>query len=235
MYATLDNPLFVSHARTGRSTDRSDLGAWRGGGLLGSSDWCGDRWRLRARWAPSSARVLDSAATAISALIKNSGCGVTCVETSSWANQAEPLLRQNILAYFAQPAPEVAIFASRWRWQTSTRYGRLSKLTAANRERVTRECGVSLTGRPGHVPGTRPQRLRCWAFPGEPQSGACWNWFSGYRDPIANDSQVGPDQSSALAQGAADTSSSVIGSSLGSFGLPLLIAAGVLVGWVVLK
>ena len=28
------------------------------------------------------------------------------------------------------------------------------------------------------------------SYPGVPAEGACWNWFSGYRDPIANDPGV---------------------------------------------
>ena len=42
--------------------------------------------------------------TAVQAIL-NSGCGVTCVETSDWANQAEQLLAQNIQTYFALAPP----------------------------------------------------------------------------------------------------------------------------------
>src|SRR5208283_4217665 len=38
-------------------------------------------------------------------LIANSGCGQTCIETSSWANQAAAALQKNLDAYFALPAP----------------------------------------------------------------------------------------------------------------------------------
>ncbi len=38
-------------------------------------------------------------------LVANSGCGQTCIETSSWANQAAAQLDKNIHAYFALPTP----------------------------------------------------------------------------------------------------------------------------------
>src|SRR5215468_8429779 len=37
--------------------------------------------------------------------ILNSGCGKSCVITSNWANQAEALLKRNLAAYLALPAP----------------------------------------------------------------------------------------------------------------------------------
>jgi hypothetical protein len=44
-------------------------------------------------------------------------------------------------------------------------------------------------------------------YPGQPQPGECWNWFSGYRDPIANDSQVveTPPETAAQATAAAQS------------------------------
>ena len=38
-------------------------------------------------------------------LVANSGCGITCVETSQWANQAADALQKVMDGYFALPAP----------------------------------------------------------------------------------------------------------------------------------
>jgi hypothetical protein len=131
-------------------------------------------------------------------LIKNSGCGITCVETSQWANQAEPVLSKNVLAYFSNPAPRsqsqqqaaLNIFDTTW--------ARLQQL-----------CGQPGTGNAGVRCISDRQSGACtWkqtatspllSIPGEPQVGACWNWFSGYRDPIANDPNVLTDAELAAA------------------------------------
>jgi hypothetical protein len=176
--------------------------------------------------------------TLVSALIANSGCGVTCVETSSWANQAEPLLLQNVQAYFAQPAPR----------SLSSQQAALANFDSVW-ETLQQQCSQAGTGDAGQRCISDRQSGACtwkqsstspllaYTQYGEPATGSCWNWFSGYRDPIANDPDVTDDSSSALAMGAVDTTANVL-SSLGissSLAVPLLLAAAVLVGWVVLK
>lgn len=175
--------------------------------------------------------------TLVSALIANSGCGPTCVATSGWANQAEPLLRQNVLAYFSQPAPR----------SRSSQSAALANFDAVwNTLRA--QCGQPGTGDAGVRCVTDRQAGACtWrqtgsspllGIPGEPQVGECWNWDSGYRAPIANDSEVVDDSVSGIAQGAVDSSIeavSALAGGLGSLGVPLLIGAAVLAVWVVLK
>jgi hypothetical protein len=176
--------------------------------------------------------------TLISALIANSGCGQTCVETSEWANQAEPLLLQNIQAYYAQPAPrslssqQAALqnFDSVWATLVS-QCSQAGTGTAGQRCISDRQSGACTWKQSSTSP------LLAYTQYGEPATGSCWNWFSGYRDPIANDPDVTDDSSSALAQGALDTTANVL-SSLGvsgSYAVPLLIGAAVLVAWVVIK
>jgi hypothetical protein len=63
-------------------------------------------------------------------------------------------------------------------------------------------------------------------------TGACWNWFIGYRDPIANDPQVIPDytdsgNASDSSGSVSSTLSSIIGQGSGSKGLLL---TGLLLG-----
>lgn len=134
-------------------------------------------------------------------LIKNSGCGQTCIETSQWANQAEPLLAQNIQAYFSNPTP-------RSQSQQNAALANFDAVWA----RLTQMCSDPSTGNAGKRCISDRQSGACtWhqradspllAYPGQPQAGECWNWFSGYRDPIANDPNVAPDSVSSLATSA---------------------------------
>jgi hypothetical protein len=60
-------------------------------------------------------------------------------------------------------------------------------------------------------------------------TGACWNWFIGYRDPIANDPQVIPDYTdsgNAISGNASSTLSSIIGGGSGSGLLPMGLLLG---------
>jgi len=172
--------------------------------------------------------------TLVSSLIKNSGCGITCVETSQWANQAEPLLRQNIQAYFAQPAPR----------SLSSQQAALANFDAIWNTLV-QQCSQSGTGTAGQRCISDRQAGACtWkqtttspllSIPGEPQPGSCWNWYSGYRDPISNDPDIAEDSQSALAQGAPDTSASVVSGGASSLLPILLIGGAAFVLWTVLS
>jgi hypothetical protein len=157
---------------------------------------------------------------AVTYLIKNSGCGITCVETSQWANQAEPLLKQNADAYFSLPAPRTRSQQQAVLNTFDTVWARLQQL-----------CGQPGTGNAGVRCISDRQAGSCkWKatgappWPGSPQEGACWNWFAAYRDPIANDTGVVSDEQAA----ASSFASSITG---GSSLLPLALLAGlVLVG-----
>jgi hypothetical protein len=149
-------------------------------------------------------------------LIKNSGCGITCVETSSWANQAEPLLKQNISAYFSIAAPRTQ----------SQQQAALANFDATWSTLVNL-CSQSGTGNAGVACISDRQAGACkWnatadsPWPGGPAAGACWNWFNAYRDPIANDPDVVADSASSVASSAI--------SSIESLPSWMLIAAAVL-------
>jgi hypothetical protein len=118
----------------------------------------------------------------VTQLIKNSGCGVTCVETSQWANKAEPLLQQNLKAYQALPTPRTV----------SQQAAALANFDAIWNQLV-QLCGQPGTGNAGVRCVSDRQAGACkW----KNAAGVCFNWFSGYRDPIANDSVV-PDSAGA--------------------------------------
>ena len=119
--------------------------------------------------------------------ILHSGCGNTCVITSNWANQAEALLEQNKDSYFAlstpraQSAQTIALqnFDKIWNY-------------------LVQECSSPQVGNAGVRCISDRQAGSCkW----RDSLGQCWNWFIGYRNPIANDPNVVPDsQSSQAAQ-----------------------------------
>ena len=138
-------------------------------------------------------------------LIKNSGCGQTCIETSGWANQAEPLLRQNIAAYFGVAAP-------RTQSQQNAALANFDAIWAT----LVNMCSAPSTGNAGKRCISDRQSGACtWKatadspWPGGPAQGVCWNWFNAYRDPIANDPNVVADSASSLVTGAVSELSSL--------------------------
>ncbi len=120
------------------------------------------------------------------------GCGQTCIETSNWANQAEALLLQNIQAYFAQPAPRslssqqaaLANFQTTWNWLVQQCSG--ANLGTAGQNCVSDRQQGACTWKQ-----TTTSPLLAYTQYGEPGPGACWNWWSGYYAPIANDTGGG--------------------------------------------
>ncbi len=63
-------------------------------------------------------------------------------------------------------------------------------------------------------------------FPGQPAYGACWNWFNAFRDPIANDPNIGTTSVASAASGVLSTISQATGLSSSTL---LLVAAGLLI------
>jgi hypothetical protein len=148
----------------------------------------------------------------------NSGCGQTCVETSQWANQAEPLLLQNIQQYFSLSSRTAADQQSALNVFNAVWSGLVQRCSAP---------GLGTAGR--NCIGDRQAGACKWKatsnspWPGGPAQGACWNWFNAYHDPIANDAGVVSLPGSALV------------SSLSSSGLLVPLAVGGLILLVVLS
>lgn len=144
------------------------------------------------------------AVTAGIALILNSGCGQSCILTSNWANQVEQLLQQNIQSYFALPAPRsnsakavaLANFDNAWNYlvQECSQAGLSTAGMNCTKDRMRGACTWRQTA-------TSP----LLQYPGEPGPGMCWNWFSGYRDPIANDATVSDDAATPVLTGQTGT------------------------------
>ena len=118
------------------------------------------------------------------------GCGSSCVTSTNFANQANAALQNNIETYMALPTPRpksaqaaaLANFDGLWAW-------------------LVQQCSSPSLGDPGKRCISDRQSGSCaYTQPassvppwGTPPAGACWNWFNGYRDPIANDADTYDD------------------------------------------
>jgi hypothetical protein len=171
---------------------------------------------------------LMAATMLVQYLVANSGCGITCVETSEWANQAADALQQVMDGYFALPAPRTVTQKALAVANFKTIWAQLQKA-----------CGQPGTGNAGVRCISDRQAGACtWkqkyapVYPGEPNIGECWNWFNGYLGPIQADPVV-PDPTLA-SQVATDAGSvgtafdSIFTSSAagGTNYLPLLLIGG---------
>jgi hypothetical protein len=139
------------------------------------------------------------------------GCGNTCVEATAIVNQVEPVLQQNLEAYLSSPtrtqsmqAAALNNFATAWN-AVVTNCSNASLGTAGQNcisQRQQGACAYKTS------PGGWQQSGGTWQYvnPGANGSGdACWNWFIGYHDPIANDPAVVPDTAVATSSASAST------------------------------
>ena len=137
------------------------------------------------------------------ALIENSGCGQTCIVTADDANKIEPYLQQNLAGYFAGPRTLASQQAALANADYFLNY-------------LNQSCGQPSLGNAGKrcisdrmAGGCTWKQQSAAPYPGSPAPGQCWNWVSGYRDPIANDPQVksSPTVNQLLAQAGLPVSS----------------------------
>jgi len=183
-----------------------------------------------------------AAGTVLANLLINafSGCGQSCTLTSEEANQIEQALQQNLSAYLAIPngertksiqAAALANFDNTWA-QLVQYCGNPSFGSAGQRCVTDREQGsCAYKTSPG---GWTKDSSGNWSYHGAGPNGSgstCWNWFVGYRDPIANDPAVVPD----AVPNAASQVSSAVNQIFGGSGLsaspnltPLLLIGGAL-------
>lgn len=143
------------------------------------------------------------AATAVAVAIETlfSGCGATCTQATTIANQVANLLQQNLTGYMSLPQPHYAsvqayylsIFDQTWA-QLMQACGNPQLAAAGQRCITDRQAGAcTWKASPG---GWTQGSDGTWTYQGYGAAGsgsACWNWFVGYRDPIANDPTVVPD------------------------------------------
>ena len=131
-----------------------------------------------AAWVPLVGPIVAGVALAVGLLLNRKGPRQK-VETTKIVDQLEPLLKQNVEGYLAGPrtrtsqAAALKTFDDAWAW-----------LTSAD------GCGNPEMGEPGDRCISDRQQGSCkW----NDAAGSCWNWFKGYRDPIATDPDVKPD------------------------------------------
>jgi hypothetical protein len=129
-----------------------------------------------------------------------SGCGQSCVLTSQAANQIGDALSQNVQAYINTPvrtkslqAAYLANFDGAWaklqQYCGQPSFGTAGKNCIGDREQGACKWKSSPGGWTKNSDGTCT-----YTGPGAAGSGdACWNYFVGFRDPIANDPCVQPD------------------------------------------
>ena len=170
-------------------------------------------------------------------LIMNSGCGQTCIVST--ASRIRPTRR------FSRTLKPISRFPSRARSLHKRR--RLSNFDVLwNWLQQPQQCGNPALGDAGKRCISDRQAGACtWTQPasavppwGTPPAGACWNWFNGYRDPIANDTNVYDDSSEVLqvingTLTATPVVASGAGASTSLMGLPSwwpLAAAALLIG-----
>ncbi len=97
-----------------------------------------------------------------------SGCGQSCIQASNDANAVEDAMKQNLAAFQAgQISRDAALanFDNLW-------------------NQLKQACQAIGGGAGQNCVGDRQEGACKW----KDSSGQCWNWFIGYRDPIANSS-----------------------------------------------
>lgn len=167
-----------------------------------------------------------------------SGCGQTCVEASNLANQAEPILAQNLRTYLNSPIRYASMQAAalnnyNFTWQALVRacsnpaLGNAGVACIADRQAGSCKWQTSPGGWQSDGAGGMT-----YVGPGGQGSGsACWNWDIGYRLPIASDPTVVPDPTPAtvgIAPGSGPTGVMTTQGSGFSLPMPLLLGGGLL-------
>lgn len=132
------------------------------------------------------------------------GCGQTCITATTYANQAEVLMKQNLAQYMALPTPRTPAEQA---------------AALANFDQLWSGLQYSCAGVPGAAGTNCIADRQAGACHFKDAQGNCWNWFTGYRDPIQNDPNV-----SAAGTAAAGTTNLV--SSAGSIAQALTDGAG---------
>jgi hypothetical protein len=142
---------------------------------------------------------------AVITLIRNTGCGPTCIQATQYANQSATLMQQNMQAYFSLPAPRPKSAQSQALANFDALWAQLVKL-----------CSDPALGNAGK---------RCIS---ERQPGGKYDDAKFNRDPIANDPNVVPDAQASLSSAAASLFSGSSGVSLPALAVVgLLVLAGV--------
>jgi hypothetical protein len=182
------NPAFMPRRGFGDAAQEAAQLTSIGGSVAGSTvGVLGSTGAIAASTASLAIPLIGAGVAAVIgaiAIIKNSGCGQTCIITANDANKIEPYLQANLKGYFDGPRTVASQQAALANFDYFWSY-------------LQQACGNPQLGNAGKRCITDRQAGACvWRqtvssdIPGAVQPGECWNWFSGYRDPIANDPDV---------------------------------------------
>lgn len=165
-----------------------------------------------------------------------SGCGQSCTQATTVVNQVDPLLKQNVTLYLGSPTRTKSMQAAALNnfdasWASVVQAcqqigGQGGAGCLSDRQQGACNWKTSPQG------WTVANGTCTWTPPGPNGSGtACANWFTLYRDPIANDPCVQPDPSPVSSAATSVASALGIPSNVDFTGLLLpaaLVGAGLL-------
>jgi len=171
------------------------------------------------------------AALAITAVVASffKGCGQTCILTTQEVNQVEPYMQQNLAQYLAAPVSattqQEALNNFDQLWQGVVKYCQQPSMAAAGKACISDRQSGSCAYKTSAGGWQQTNGVWSYTYPGANNSGStCWNWFVGYRDPIANDPRI-----AALPAGS-PAASSVSAPGAGGFNLQSLLFPALLIG-----
>jgi len=175
------------------------------------------------------------------------GCGQTCVAATQIANQVATVLTQNVTEYVGSPirtqsmqAAALNNFQTAWNALVANcqnpALGTAGQNCISQRQQGACAYKTSPGGWQQNSDGTCT-----YTWPGANGSGtACWNWFIGFHDPIANDPCVQPDSvataaatstSTAAPAGTSETAATVVSVASPNYTPLVLIGAAAVLLW----
>jgi hypothetical protein len=165
------------------------------------------------------------------------GCGQTCTQATSYANQADTIMVNNVTAYTSSPIRYASMQAAALNtfdtaWAALQQACGQSSLGAAGQRCISDRQQGACTWKASPGGWNADGTYTPWGAAGS--GSTCWNWFVGMRDPIANDPFVQPDP---VAGGDALPSSTTLTSGITSSTedlTPLLVGAGLILAALVL-
>jgi hypothetical protein len=158
------------------------------------------------------------------------GCGNTCVEATNVANQVGPILGNNLETYLSAPIHYASMQAAALNnfdtaWAALLQGCNNPALGSAGKACVSDRQAGGCTWKVADPFGWTQSDDGSWTYvpagAADPNGTICWNWFSGMRDPIANDPTVVPDPVPASAVGTDLLSAAGISSTATIAGIPV--------------
>lgn len=241
----VDNPAqyFAAHRRlgvrglgdAGSIAAISAQGAATTGGLLAGLAAMGTLAPEFALAGPIGAAVAGLVAIGLAIANQFQGCGQTCIAATSIANQVGVILTNNFNTYMDAPVhyasmQKAALNNFDIAWAAMVKACSDPALQAAGQRCISdRQAGSCAYQDPA---GAWVQASDgSWSFQGSAGPN-CWNWFTGLRDPIANDPTVVHDPVGAITDPTTGAVTgiqppSIFGGTVASLGPVLLIGGGI--------